>query len=81
MDKPLPLHFSDDQLTQIFRATAPLSPAQRVAFLEDVARELQANHRGALGDGVIYRVVREIQRRHFDPPAIDGVGASQKWDR
>jgi hypothetical protein len=25
--------------------------------------------------------VREIQRRHFDPPAIDGVGASQKWDR
>jgi len=84
MDKPQslsPLSFSDDQLTQIFRAAAPLTPDQRLAFLEDLTRELQANHGGSLGDGLVYRTVREVQRRHFDPPSIDGVGASQKWDR
>ena len=69
MDKPLPLQFSDDQLTQIFRAAAPLNPAERVAFLEDLAAAMrQANHNGAPGDGWLYRLIRETQRRHFDPP-------------
>ena len=80
-ESSIPLSFSDEQLTQIFRATAPLTPDQRLAFLEDLTRELQANHGGSLGDGLVYRTVREVQRRHFDPPSIDGVGASQKWDR
>ena len=83
MDKPQslsPLSFSDDQLTQIFRAAAPLTPDQRLAFLEDLASSLRQASR-PLGDGLVYRTVREVQRRYFDPPSIDGVGASQKWDR
>ena len=79
-ESSIPLSFSDEQLTQIFRATAPLTPDQRLAFLEDLANSLrQASH--PLGDGLVYRTVREVQRRHFDPPAIDGVGAPQKWER
>jgi hypothetical protein len=79
MDKPSLLHFSDDQLDQIFRAAAPLNPAERVAFLEDLASTLrQASH---LGDGVVYRMVREVQRRHFNPPETNEPGARSKWQR
>ena len=79
-ESSIPLSFSDEQLTQIFRATAPLTPDQRLAFLEDLASSLRQASR-PLGDGLVYRTVREVQRRYFDPPSIDGVGASQKWDR
>ena len=78
-ESSIPLRFSDEQLTQIFRAAAPLTPDQRLAFLEDLASSLRQASR-PLGDGLVYRMVREVQRRHFDPPAIDGVGAPQKWD-
>lgn len=78
MDK-LPLSFSDDQLTQIFRAAAPLNPAERVAFLEELAATLrQAPQQG---DGQLYRTLRELQRRHFVPPADNRAGAPLKWDR
>jgi hypothetical protein len=75
-----PLSFSDDQLTQIFRAAAPLTPAERVAFLEDLASTLrEAPH---LGDGQLYRTIRDVQRRHFDPPAFDrGVRPPSRWVR
>jgi hypothetical protein len=74
--------FSDDQLTQIFRAAAPLTPSERVAFLEDLGRELQANHRGSVGDGQLFRLIRETQRRHFDPPAFDRiVRPASRWQR
>jgi len=79
-ESSIPLSFSDEQLTQIFRAAAPLTPDQRLAFLEDLASSLRQASR-PLGDGLVYRTVREVQRRYFDPPSIDGVGASQKWDR
>ena len=79
-ESSIPLSFSDEQLTQIFRAAAPLTPDQRLAFLEDLASSLRQASR-PLGDGLVYRTVREVQRRYFDPPSIDGVGASQTWDR
>jgi hypothetical protein len=79
MNKPLPLHFSDTQLTEIFRLAAPLEPVSRVAFLEDVAAAL--SQAPQLGDGTVYRICREIQRRHFDPPDFSVAGAPRKWDR
>jgi hypothetical protein len=82
MDKSqslIPLSFSDDQLDQIFRAAAPLTPAERVAFLEDLASVLR--EAPCQGDGSLYRVIREVQRRHWDPPLVAaGAGApSQSW--
>jgi hypothetical protein len=77
MHKPI-LHFSDAQLTEIFRLAAPLAPAQRVAFLEDVANALDGQDPG---DGALYRVCRELQRKHFDPPNLGGPGVSAKWGR
>ena len=60
-----PLALSDEQIDALVRAAAPLPPRLRKPFLEDVARALQGRE---LGDGVIHRVVVEIQRRYWDPP-------------
>ena len=63
MDKPIQL--SNSQLEQILRAAAPLAPNDRSAFLADVAEALRDQ---ALGDGAVFRVIREIQERYFHPP-------------
>jgi hypothetical protein len=60
MDKPL--HLSDSQLDQILRAAAPLAPEDRSPFLVDVAAAL---HGQAIGDGAVFRAIREIQGRYF----------------
>jgi hypothetical protein len=63
MDKPI--HFSDSQLEQILRAAAPLAPTDRSAFLAEVAAALRGQ---TLGDGAVFRAIREIQERYFRPP-------------
>jgi hypothetical protein len=79
MDKPEPLNFTDSQLDEIFRVAAPLNPAERAALLEDLARTLrQAPH---LGDGLLYRTLRDLQRRYFTPPSVGRAGAPLKWQR
>ena len=75
MDKPL--HLSDSQLEQILRAAAPLAPNDRSAFLADVAAALRDQ---VLGDGAVFRVIREIQERYFRPPEF-APGGSGKYGR
>jgi len=60
----MPPHFSDAQLDALMRVAAPL-PRDRKPFLEDVARALNGH---AIGDGNLYRVAVECQRRYWDPP-------------
>jgi hypothetical protein len=45
----------------------PLLPHQRTAFLEMLAAELNGR-REEIGDGRLYQLCRELQRRHFDLP-------------
>ena len=74
-----PPGFSDSQIDQLLLTLRPLTEVQREALLEDLAGILrEAPH---LGDGQLYRTLRDLQRRHFDPPAVDGVGAPLKWQR
>jgi hypothetical protein len=47
----------------------PRRTGYRDAFLQDVAAALQG--RSEIGDGLIYRVLAEVQRRHHDPPLMD----------
>jgi hypothetical protein len=63
-----PLAFTDSQLDQIMRLTHPLQPHQRVAFLEKLATRL--NGCREVGDGMIYRAARELQREYFSPPTF-----------
>jgi len=62
---------TDDELTAITDAARPLPPKLRSEFLQAVAAEIdQQHHRGP---GAIYRACRELQRRFFDPPDLNGV--------
>ena len=74
MDKPIRL--SNSQLEQILRAAAPLATTDRPAFLMEVATALRGQ---TLGDGAVFRIVREIQERHFRPPEL--LPASGKYGR
>jgi hypothetical protein len=64
-----PLRLSDDQLDAIMRACQPLGPHARDLFLQEIADKLAVA--GELGDGAVFRAIRETQKRHFDPPQLD----------
>ena len=50
----------------LMQAAQPIAPAQRADFLRDVAARFAG--RADIGDGELHRILREVQRRHFDPP-------------
>jgi hypothetical protein len=62
------LKLSDSELDIVLAAAQPLAAKDRDAFLQDVAAALAALPER--GDGAVFRVVREIQRRHFDVPDL-----------
>jgi hypothetical protein len=40
-------------------------------FLQEVAQELEAKRQaGEIGEGLVHRLARQIQRGFFDPPAL-----------
>ena len=61
-----------EELDIVMRAAHPLAYGRRDAFLQDVATEL-ARCNGDVGPGVVHRICRDVQKRHFDFPALDGV--------
>ena len=67
MAKPLPADLSEDQIHAILSATHPLPIADRDAFLDDVADALDGVE---LGDGAVYRTIKDVQRRYWDPPKL-----------
>jgi hypothetical protein len=61
-----------DVETLIIQLSASLPPAQSVAFIA-AARSALAGV-ACLGPGVAYRILAQIQRRHFDPPLDRAAG-------
>jgi hypothetical protein len=53
------ISFTDQQLAALRAAAKPLSPWDRSRFLQIVADRLMGKD---LGDGAVYRVIRETQR-------------------
>ena len=64
-----PIRLTDEQLDAIFRAARPLPVGDRDAFLQDVPAALQG--RSEIGNGDVYRAIREAQRQHRDLPLDD----------
>ena len=64
---------TDAQQQQILSIAAPLAPAERVLFMAALA-ELIAGRRYSPGEGELMRVLRELQRRYFQPPSDEAVG-------
>jgi hypothetical protein len=63
------LSLSDAELEAVMQHAAPLPPSSRAAFLIDVAAELKRH--AETGPGLVSRVCRDLQRRHFHPPILD----------
>lgn len=61
------LRLTDSEMDIVFAVARPLAVQDRDPFLRDVAERLAALPH--LGDGVVHRVVAEVQKRHWDPPA------------
>jgi hypothetical protein len=61
-----PIKLSDAAMDAILSAAQPIDRDQRSAFLQAVAAEL-AGH-ATIGDGLVSRVCRDIQKRFFHPP-------------
>ena len=64
---------TDDELNIVMAAARPLPVRSREGFLLDVAAVLTSYPAEQRGVGVVYRVAREMQRRHFGaPPNLEG---------
>jgi hypothetical protein len=70
-----PLRLTDDQLAAVFRAAQPLAVGDRALFLQDVATALQGR---LIGDGMLHRVIAQVQRRYFDAPIMS---TPPRWAR
>jgi hypothetical protein len=66
---PAPIRLTDRQLAVIMAAAEPLPVADRDPFLRDIAARLQGNE---IGDGLIHRVIAEVQHRYWHSPQLDG---------
>jgi hypothetical protein len=60
---------SDSELQIVFSAAQPLAPKDRDPFLKAIAERLATIPER--GDGVVFQVCREVQRKHWDPPRIE----------
>jgi hypothetical protein len=64
-----PLKLTDTELDIVFAAARPLEAANRDAFLQAIAERLATIPER--GDGLVFQVCREVQRKHWDPPRIE----------
>jgi hypothetical protein len=62
------LKLSDEQLDAVMRGAAPIAPARRGAYLREIADKLAVA--GELGDGAVFRAIRETQKKHYDVPDL-----------
>jgi hypothetical protein len=53
-------------MAAVWAAAHPLPPDRRAAFLEAVAVELA--QAPIVGDGLLHRIILQVQRRYFDAP-------------
>jgi hypothetical protein len=65
----MPIAITDEQLTHIVQAAAPISAELRNEVVEAVMAELASM--GEIGDGTVGRAIRVHQRRFFNPPELE----------
>jgi hypothetical protein len=67
------MHLSDTQQSTVMHATAQLDRYQRQAFM--IALNKLFAGRSEIGDGELYRTLRDLQREHFKYPKAAEVGS------
>jgi hypothetical protein len=64
------LALTDSQITAITNLARPLAPPERAGFFAELFETLLMR-RNEVGDGELSRTLRDLQRRHFQPPTVD----------
>jgi hypothetical protein len=64
-----PVRLTDSELDQVMAAARPLPVHARDAFLQHVASELKRCN--GVGPGVVFRIVRDVQKIYFDAPNLE----------
>jgi hypothetical protein len=59
---------TEGQQSAVLRAANPLERYQREAFM--TALSLLLNNRNEIGDGELFRLLRDLQREHYDFPVM-----------
>ena len=59
-----PISLSDDEMTAVCAACAPIAPDRRGGFLQALAAELRDK---PIGPGSVHRAIVVVQRAYFDP--------------
>jgi hypothetical protein len=73
------IRLSDHQLEMLFNASRPVAVDRRDEFLRAVAVQF-AERRGGIGDGELYRLLLELQRKYCDYPDTGWGGALGRRD-
>ena len=64
-----PLQLNEEEMIVLLSLAEPIEQHRRPQFLQEVAAELEARRQaGEIGEGVVHRVARALQRRFWDPP-------------
>jgi hypothetical protein len=63
-----PIRLSDEEMSALYRAVAPIAVHLRDAFQQDLADELRRYPE--IGPGLTYRAIVMLQRKYFDPPSF-----------
>ena len=70
-EPPTPLQLSDDEMSVLMSLAGPIDQRLRAQFLQEVAQELEAKRQaGEVGQGLVHRMARTIQRKYWDPPSL-----------
>ena len=65
----MPLQLNDDEMSVLMSLAGPIDQQRRPQFLQEVAAELEAKRQaGEVGEGLVHRVGRVVQRKYWDPP-------------
>jgi hypothetical protein len=68
---PTPLQLNDDEMSVLLSLAQPIDQQRRAQFLQEVAAELEAKRQaGEVGEGLVHRLARTIQRKYWDPPQL-----------
>jgi hypothetical protein len=70
MGAAMSLALSDKQVDHILLASRPLQPRERREFMARLFEDL-LNRREEIGEGELGRLLRDLQRRYFQPPSVD----------
>jgi hypothetical protein len=75
----MPLQLNDEEMSVLMSLAGPIEQQRRPQFLQEVAAELEVKRQaGEVGEGLVHRLARTIQRKYFDPPVLPNAAPAHR---